>query len=495
MFFMKIALVNSPFLSSNRSNSFQYNLNPPLGILYLASYLRKYLTGNNDIKLVDGVLLGGEKTLDEILRSKPDIVGISVVTPNALGGYQLANKIRKTKPNTLIIFGGVHASALPEEVFEKSKADLVVTGEGEQTLLEIVKARNSKNTNYEKIPGLVFKKRGKIVRTPPRKFIQNLDNLPFPAYDLLDNRELYTGWVFKKNAPEAFIMSTRGCPFHCFFCTDVIWKSSRPHLRMRSPKNIVDELEWHVKKFGIKEFYDGADEFNCVESWSIAVCQEIIKRKLQLTWKCQLRADRVSEEFAKNLAQSGCWYVCLGVESGNQRTIDGIHKQITLKQVEVACRNLKKYDIKISLLLMLFNIWEENGKLAYEGVKESLNTLKFARHLIKEGLADFFGPNPTVPLPGSPLYNFSLKKGVIPRKIIGKWEEWNYVRGIPLNLPKISSFDYAKVKSLAIGMQSWYLLTRMGKGAINFKAANNYAQKIKGVFSLFSKIIKASNAK
>lgn len=493
---MKIQLVSAPFLSLNRSDSFQYSLGPPLGIMYLASYLRKYYPQKIDLKLTDGVLLGREQTVKEVLRFRPDILGISILTPNSLGGYCLANQIKKALPKTFIIFGGVHTSALPEEVFRLSKADLVVVGEGEQTLLEIVTAFSNERKHFEKIkdfaemPGLAIKKSGKILRTSPREFIQNLDRLPFPAQDLLEHRELYRGWVFKKSSPETVIMSTRGCPFHCFFCTDVIWKSAKPHLRMRSPKNIADELEWLVKEYGIKEYFDVADEFNCRQSWAIAVCKEIAKRKLGLTWKCQLRADQVSDELARNLARAGCWYVCLGVESGNQKTLDGIGKKITLPQVEKACRILKKHGFKINLLLMLFNIWEEKGQLAYEGVRESLNTLNYGRRLIGKGLADFLGPSPTMPYPGSPLYEFSLKHKVIPEKIIGQWEKWNNVWGAPLNLPKITPSDYIKVKALAVGLQTWCFLTRMNQG-VNLRTVDDYAKRVLGVFSLFFKLIKS----
>ncbi len=255
---MKIQLISAPFLSLNRSDSFQYSLGPPLGIMYLGSFLRKYYPQKINLKLTDGVLLGREQTIKEVLRFRPDILGISILTPNSLGGYYLANQIKKALPKTFIVFGGVHASALPEEVYRLSKTDLVVVGEGEQTLLEIVKAYSDKRKHFEKrkdfaeMPGLAIKKSGKILRTPQRVFIQNLDSLPYPAHDLLEHRELYRGWVFKKSSPETVIMSTRGCPFHCFFCTDVIWKSSRPYLRTRSPKNIADELEWLVKIMGLK---------------------------------------------------------------------------------------------------------------------------------------------------------------------------------------------------------------------------------------------------
>lgn len=462
---MKVQLVNAPPLKMAKLGEFLVNTWPPLGIMYLASYLEQNLRERLEIKLTDGVLLGKEKALEEVLDFAPDILGISAVTSTSTGGYWLISKAKEKLPKTFVIYGGAHASALPEEVYKVSQTNLVALGEGEQTLLEVVKALQSGRTNFEKITGLaILGENGEVVKTGQRQFIANLDKLPFPAHHFIEHRQKYVGWFFQKQKPETIIMSTRGCPFRCFFCTESVWKSSRPFLRVRSPQNIADEVEWLVKDWGAKEYFDMADEFNCLEGWAIEVCREIKKRKLGVFWKCQLRADKVSENFARNLAEAGCWYVHLGVESGNQKTLDGIGKKITLEQVERACQNLKKYGLKVDLLLMLFNIWEEKGKLAYEGVKESLNTLKFGQRLIEKGWADFFGWSPTTPYPGTPLYRFSLKHNLIPKEILGHWEKWNNVWAISVNLPNVSRFDYTKVKTLGACLQSWYIFRKMGGG-------------------------------
>lgn len=486
---MKIQLVNAPLLKLGKFGEFSVNTWPPLGIMYLASYLRENYSYDLKIKLTDGTLLGKEKTIEEIINFSPDILGISASTSNSTGGYFIINEVKKKLPDIFVIYGGVHASALPEEIYDASKTDIVVIGEGEETFLEIIQELKRRKSNFKKIPGLALFDNDKIIKTTPRQFIQNLDNIPFPAYDLLEYRDKYVGWFFQKQSPETIIASTRGCPFHCFFCTDAVWKSSKPFLRVRSPKNIVDELEWLVKNYGIREYFDVADEFNCIEPWAIEVCQEIKKRKLGLTWKCQLRADKVSETLAKNLAEAGCWYVHLGVESGNQRTLNGIGKKITIEQVGKACKVLKKYDIKVDLLLMLFNIWEENGRLAYEGVEESMNTLKFAKRMLKNGKADFFGWSPTTPYPGSQLYRFSMKHNLIPKEMHGKWEKWNNVWNISVNLPKISRYDYTKVKTIGALLQSWYIFRKM-KGGINVSTFFDLAKRVLAIFTLLLRLSK-----
>lgn len=458
---MKIQLVSAPLLSSNKFGEFWTNNWPPLGVMYLASYLKKNFSGNLRIKITDGALLGQKRTTQEVLSFAPDVLAISALTPSSTGGYSLVNQVKEKMPSIFVVFGGVHASSLPEEVLRTSKTDLVVFGEGEKTFLEIVKRLDRKEKNFHQIPGVVFLKKGKITKNPPRQFISNLDLIPFPDYKLIDNLDKYVGWYFQKQSPETVIMSTRGCPHQCFFCNQAIWKSAKPYLRVRSPKNIADELEMLAKDYGIREYIDLADEFNCLEPWAIDVCQEIKKRRLGLTWRCQLRVDKVSDRLARNLAETGCWYVQIGAESGNQRTLDGIGKDITLEQTQKACQTLKKYGITVNALFMLFNVWEENGKLAFEGVKESLNTLRFAQELFRQKLIDFFAWCPTTPYPGAPLYSFSLKHKLIPNEILGHWEKWNNLRGIYLNLPRVSQSDYNKVKAYGALIQSSYFFKKI----------------------------------
>lgn len=481
---MKIQLVNAPLLETGRWGEYQTSQWQPMGIMSLAAYVRANCPDPLEIKLTDGTLLGMEKTYQEVLNFSPDVLGISTVTANATGGYDLVNRIKKKKQKTFVIFGGVHASALPEEVCERSKSDLVVLGEGEKTLLEIIEILIKGKKDFSKIHGLAIRKNGHVIKTPTRDFIQNLDTLPFPAHDLLENRDLYEGWYFRKQSPETTIMSTRGCPFHCFFCVDVIWKSSRPYMRPRSPKNIVDELEYLQKNFGIKEFFDVCDEFNAVESWAVAVCVELIKRKLNMTWKCQMRADRVSYSLARKMASAGCWYVNLGVESGNQKTLDGVGKKIQLKQVEIACRNLKKCGIKVGLLMMIFNIWEENGKLAFENVEDSLRSLKFAKDLVGRGLAEYFTWGPTIPYPGSPLYRFALKNNLIPEGIVGHWEKWNNIWGVPINIPGVSRSDYLKVKVWGVFWQTLHVLKNMKRG-FNVRSLAYFFRRFFGFLAFF----------
>jgi len=199
-------------------------------------------------------------------------------------------------------------------------------------------------------------------------------------------------------------------------------------------------------RYGIKEYFDISDEMNSSVEWAISVAKEKIKRKIDMPWKCQLRADLITDELIKALAESGLWYVHLGIESGNQRTLNGIGKNITIEQVINACKILKKYNIKVAGLFMLFNIWEEDGKLVYEDLADTRKTLDFAYSLLKQNLVDYISWTQATPYPGSRLWDNAIKHKIIKPEYMGKWENWNAVWSFVVDLPNVSEKDKMKIK-------------------------------------------------
>jgi magnesium-protoporphyrin IX monomethyl ester (oxidative) cyclase len=406
-----------------------------------------------DLKLniVDGMQVGYRGTIEKIKDFRPDVLGISFYTPVALSAYKLANDIKEQFPQTLVIMGGPHATALPEEVIEKSLADAVAIGEGEQTMLELVYMyeNNGKITNamdYYNISGLAFRNDGQIKRSPPRTFIGNIDSIPFPARDLIDMKK-YSGWYVHKRLPETKMLMSRGCPYHCTFCDEVVWKSSKPWVRLRTPKNIVDEIELLTKEFGIKEVMDDSDEFNNNVLHALAICEEMKQRGLDVPWKTQLRAWPLPENLVKAMAEAGCWYVHLGIESGNPETLRGIQKQITVEQIIETCTLLKKYNIQVLGLFMLFNVWEEE-KLCFEDVMMTRNTLRFAQRMIDKGLLDYIGWSVTTPYPGSQLYNVALKYNLIKPELVGHWDAWLNEDTFVMRLPGVDEREMARMKTI-----------------------------------------------
>ncbi len=473
---LKIQFIYSPPKTKAKLAELGERIGPPMGILYIASYLKQKLR-DIDILITDGLISGYEETLSEIKEFKPDILAVSFNTPVANSAYSLINDIKKIVPGILILVGGPHATALPQECLNESKTDIVVIGEGEETVLEIVKniTEGRKLTSHDllQIKGIAFLSEGELILTETRPYIKDLDLIPFPDRNLIKMSE-YRGWYLCKQVPETIMIFSRGCPFQCSFCSNKVWNISYPRVRLRSPKNIVDEIELLNKEFGIKEIFDNSDEFNNNLEHAKNICREMIKRKIKVTWKTQLRAYPLDEELVDLMSKSGCWYVHLGIESGNDETLRGIGKKITLDQVVGACQLLKKYKIKVLGLFMLFNVWEEGGILNYEDAALSTKTLDFARKLVKARLLDYIGWSITTPYPGSKLYEIALKYGLFKSNLEKNWDSWLRDDFFVMQLPGVKEQDIAKIKTKGSILRGLCLLRSRG---IKFKDFSYLAKK------------------
>jgi radical SAM superfamily enzyme YgiQ (UPF0313 family) len=447
---MKVQLAFAPALSQSSFAVLAESMWPPLGVLYLAAYLRDKMP-DTIINVTDGCRIGFDETLREIDQFKPEILGISFYSMTAYGASTLARRAKERFPSITIVVGGPHVTALPVETLRDSRADFAVVGEGEETFFLIVKAKAERRPNRDiySLPGVYGIEKvcdqETIHTNAPAQFIQDLDSIPSPAWDLIDFSK-YKGWFLSKQQPEATIFSARGCPYGCTFCSNEVWKSSKPALRLRSPEKIADEMEMLTRKYGIKEVFDQADEFNNSYQHALAVCAEIKRRSLGMTWKAQLRVKPFSDELARAMAEAGCWYVHLGIESGNQETINGIEKHISLSDVEETCRLLKKYRIKVYGLFMIYNVWENNGKLYYETSDMCLKTLEFARSLFKKRLIDYFSWSVAAPYPGSKLYAIARKYNLIRPELTNNWESWKKDEFFMMSLPGITRKEQARMK-------------------------------------------------
>lgn len=448
---MKIHLIFSPTTFQLNHGDMGKGFAPPLGILYLAAYLRKYSPFPHDIIITDGLLEGFDNTLDIICKVKADIIGISSVTPNIVGAYRLINMIKGKMAESKVILGGPHPTAMPEEAFKYSQPDAVVIGEGEETFMKLVHYYGNGRyliDDMKKIDGVCVKDENEVVITKPRKFISDLDSIPFPARDLVDMKR-YSGYPISRGKLSTIFLGSRGCPFCCTFCSNNVWKTSSPIFRLRSPKNIADELQ-ELKKQGFDEFFDQSDEFNANIKHSKEVLREIISRGLKIKLQCQLRAKPVDDELVKLMRDAGFWYIHLGIESGNRETLEGIKKRVSLEDVEKCCAILQKYGIKIWGLFMFFNIWEKDGRLCYEDYDMSLNTLNYAKNLYKKKLVNFFGGSITTPVPGSPLWDIALRHNLIKEECYDNYDLWFYKRDLRLvsRLPEVSETDIFKLHQM-----------------------------------------------
>ncbi len=450
---------------------------PPLGVLYLAGALRNRFP-DIDITVLDGLRVGFQESWKVIDDVAPDFLGLSFYTTSAEGAYELARRTKRHFPQTIVVAGGPHATALPEESLRTGAIDVVVRGEGEITLCELVDLWLSRGADWQldcgKVDGLaLLADHGSVVTTKPRAHITPLDALPFPARDLIE-MDAYRGFYLSKARPETSMVMSRGCPFSCTFCSNAVWKLSKPLVRMRSPENVVSEMKQLRTAFGIREVFDHADEFNSDVAAGEAIAKALRKSDLGLYWKTQVRAYPLPPRLVKAMAEAGCWYVHLGIESGNGATLKGIGKHVTTEQVRDACKILKDHGIRVHGLFMLFNVWEENGEVRFEGVEETHHTLAFADELASHGLLDYMGWSVTTPYPGSKLYDIALRHDLIKPHLRGAWEKWLLEETFVMQLPGLSDHDMARAKSKGSLLRAKLLLR---SGHVNPRELGYIARK------------------
>ena len=410
---MRVLLVNPPsaneivscnpkFLNEERGYT------PPLGILYLASYVKKF--SDFEVQVLD---CQAEKVsyadLPHIIETKrPDVIGITAMTFTLIDALKFIEIVKKINPQIIIVLGGPHPHIYPEETINFSGIDYVILGEGEKTFLELLKCLDKKD--YERlrqVKGLVFKMDGQIINTGPGEPIMNLDELPFPARKLTPYKNYYS--IIAKKNPITTMFTSRGCPYRCTFC-------DRPAMgklfRARSAKNVVAEME-ECQKMGIKEIFIYDDTFTVNRQRVIDICQEIQKRKLEIFWDIRARVDTVDENVLKELKKAGCQRIHYGVEAGTEKILKVLNKGITLKQAEEAFKLTKKIGMKTLAYFILGSPGETK--------EDILETINFAQKLNPE----FVQFTLLTPFPATLIYLDGLKRGIF------KYDHWKQFAASP----------------------------------------------------------------
>lgn len=348
-------------------------IHPPLGFGYLASYLIK---NGHEVSIFDGTLKNASLSdyLAKILELKPELIGISVLTRGHNLTKEMVKAIKQKFKSIPIVIGGTQLTAVPKEVMSDLKPDFGVIGEGEETLLELVKELGKDKKDFSRIKGLAFISNKGITVNEPRPLITDLDSLPFPAWDLMPPSEYRIAPILEpaRGLPIAPIMTSRGCPFNCSFCaSNITWKRK---LRFRSVDNVVGEIKMLKENFGIKEFHFCDDNFTMDIKRAEKICDSLIKEKINLPWQCPngVRIDRLTLPLLKKMKKSGCYSVGLGIESGNQDMLNKIQKQLDLKIVPDALEMLKIAKIE-SYGFFILGLPGETKKSAKDTIDFALN--------------------------------------------------------------------------------------------------------------------------
>ena len=362
----------------------------PLGLASIAAYL-KDKDKNIEIAVIDAWAedLGFEELKNRVSQTRADIIGIYMISPLYDKGKKTIEVCRKTLPNSLIIAGGPHPSALPQETLKDiPQLDICAIGEGEVTMYELVRAVEKKSLLSE-IDGIAFRKDNEIIITKPRALIKKLDDLPFPARELFPLEKYKIHPPYGRKNPSFTILNSRGCPFQCAYCSKGVYQDA---YRARSPEKVCDEIEGLIKKYGAKEiqFYD--DDFTLDMRRAEKICDEILRRGIKIYWSCITRVDLVNENLLKKMKKAGCWLIAYGVESGNQKILDAINKGFTVKQIISAFEATKRIGLTTVCYFMI----------GLPG--DTKETIRDTLDLVKKIRPDFISCSILIAYPGSRLF-------------------------------------------------------------------------------------------
>jgi len=400
---MKILLINPPSKKEIIANNppiieEERGYNPPLGLLYLAAYLRNY--SQHQVGVIDSQVeeLSYAQLKKKIAMASPDLVGITAMTLTLLDVLETVRLTKQISRKIKVILGGPHVHIFPKETINLPGVNFLVLGEGEKVFCDLVEAIDKKK-NLEKVKGIVFKKNQKVVNTGARRFIDRLDEIPFPARDLTPFKKYSS--LMAKRQPVTTMITSRGCPFRCRFC-------DRPNLgkffRSRSAQNVVDEMEACVK-MGIYEFLIYDDTFTVDRGRVIEICQEISKRGLNIGWDIRARVNTVDKKLLRFLKKAGCERIHYGVESGSPKVLRALNKGITIQEIKNAFRWTKQAGIETLAYFMIGN--------PQEGDNEIRASVKLMRQLEP----DYVHLTVLTPFPATPLYLEALAKKKIKKDV------------------------------------------------------------------------------
>jgi len=370
----------------------QYGL-PPLDIPYTAALLRSKGVAFQVIEC-----LGSDWELSElILRlqdQKPDLVAVRTSTPTFDWDMRVTRIIKMVMDSKIVVFGP-HVTLFPEQAINQSFVDAIILGEPELTFLDI-----AERGGFSGCEGVWYKEDGDVVQNGVRKLIDDLDKLPFPAWDLMPYHA-YSGVDLMRNLkPFITALTSRGCPYGCAYCPYPVTQGRK--LRVRSPENVVDELEWLARGLGVKAVLFRDPEFALNRDRAVGICEGILKRGVRLAWRCETRMEDLDEELIALMARAGCIGVNMGIESADEQVLRNVsRKAVSLEQAMRVVRACKKNRIEAFCFFIL--------GLPGETKESALRTIDYALKL-----------NPTfvqftvaTPYPGTELRTWAESKGFI----------------------------------------------------------------------------------
>ncbi|UCD07269.1 MAG: cobalamin-dependent protein [Candidatus Aenigmatarchaeota archaeon] len=390
---------------------------PPLGLALIASYLREYSKNRHDVKLVDALSMNYTPgQFQNLIRNfNPDVVGISAISTSAIHDvYEYARLVKKVNPDITTFVGGHHVSFTAKESMEECKdIDIIVYGEAEETFLDLMNVMED-SKDLKNVLGIFYRNMGKIIGNPSRPLIDDLDSIPIPAYDQLP-MNLYKMGKEKYVA----IITSRGCPFGCIFCSSSRLMGKR--YRERSAKSIMKEIRLLKNKYGISHI-EIIDDMFVLNTKRVKELHDMIKKEgIEVYWSCSSRVDIISRnpDVLKYLKGAGCHTIYVGAESGSNKSLDTINKGITLDQTRKAVRLIKRAGMGVFASFVL--------GIPGETRKDVEKTIDFAIELDP----DWVQFTVCTPYPGTPLYEYAKGNQMLETDDWSKYTVLNPVMKLP----------------------------------------------------------------
>ncbi len=367
---------------------------PPLGILSLAAFVRRESDAHVDVFDLTFCKKPFDYLREGLSARRYDVVGLSVMTSMLRDAERASAIARQTNPQALIVWGGPHPTVLPEDTLTLSLVDAVAVGEGEETLLELVRRGGDPSS----VAGMWHKAPDReIVRNPPRPFIQDIASLPWPARDLVDMKTYARAWYSLTAADPTLlgtsVITSRGCPYVCTYCQPTLRQLFGAKVRRRSVDDVLGELVHLKEACGLNAFMFEDDTFIIHRPWVLEFSARLQEMNLGFRWGCNVRADLVTAELLQAMAGAGLVQINMGIESGTQRILDQIYdKRITVEDVRQAVKVAKGLNLKVGGYFMIGAPTETREEIE--------RTIRFAARLPIDEAAF----NITTPLPGTRLW-------------------------------------------------------------------------------------------
>jgi len=393
---------------------YYYNL-PSLGIGYIAAVLEK---NGYSVSIIDRVITedGIADLVEEIVKAKPDVVGFYSVSETFKIVMHILKSVKEKLPSVTTMVGGPHVYGLPYQGINYEWIDYSFYGEAEESFLKLLNCNFNPNELAD-IPGLIYKSNGGI-KVNSMALVSDLDSLPFPARHLYPPMNHYRPSILAyKRLPATGIITSRGCAHKCIFC-----HSGKGHFKLRfhSAEYVLEEIKSLKKDFGINELIIFDDTFLINQKRVLEICEGIIRNGIDISWSCNARVNNLNRDLLKIMKKAGCWLVQFGVESGNQDILKTIKKDITLDQIEKACRLAYEEGLEVKTYFILGH------------PKETVDTLNETIKFMTKLPAHYASINFMTPLPGTELWDIAEEYGTVDKE---RLEAINYLSDKPAFIP------------------------------------------------------------